>query len=48
VPLTGKGLEICPKLLGNLQYAIVCPRPDISMALNIVGSAQANPKEAHL
>jgi hypothetical protein len=43
VSLTGKELEIYTSLLGNLQYAPVYTRPDISTALNILGSAQANP-----
>jgi hypothetical protein len=48
VPLTGKELEIYPSLLGSLQYAAVCTRPDISTALNILGSAHANPTEARM
>jgi hypothetical protein len=45
VPLTGTDREI---LLDSLQYAAVCTRPDISNALSILGSAQANPTVAHM
>jgi hypothetical protein len=48
VPLTGTDRDIYPSLLGSLQYAAVCTRPDISTALSILGSAQANPTVAHM
>jgi hypothetical protein len=48
VPLTGTDKDIYPSLLGSLQYAAVCTRPDISTALSILGSAQANPTVAHM
>jgi hypothetical protein len=47
-PLTGVAKEVYPSLLGNLQYAAVCTRPDVTTALSILGSAHANPTEAHL
>jgi hypothetical protein len=48
VPLTGTDRDIYPSLLGSLQYAAVCTRPDISTALSILGCAQANPTVAHM
>jgi hypothetical protein len=48
VPLTGTDRDVYPSLLGRLQYAAVCTRPDISTALSILGSAQANPTVAHM
>jgi hypothetical protein len=48
VPLTGTDRDIYPSLLGNLQYAAVFTRSDISTALSIMGSAQANPTVAHM
>jgi hypothetical protein len=48
VPLTERDRDIYPSLLGSLQYAAVCTRPDISTALSILGSAQANPTVAHM
>jgi hypothetical protein len=48
VPLTGTDRGIYPSLLGSLQYAAVCTRPDISITLSILGSAQANPTVAHM
>jgi hypothetical protein len=35
-------------LLGSLQYAALCTIPDISTALSILGSAQANTTMAHM
>jgi hypothetical protein len=46
--LTGVAKDAYPSLLGILQYAAVCTRPDISTALSILGSAQASPTDAHL
>jgi hypothetical protein len=46
--LTGVANNVHPCLLGSLQYAAVCTRPDVSMALSILGSAQASPTDAHL
>jgi hypothetical protein len=40
--------EVYPSLMGSLQYATVCTRPDVSTALSILGSAQASPTEANL
>jgi hypothetical protein len=34
VPLTGTDMDIYPSLLGSLQYAAVCTRPDISTTLS--------------
>jgi hypothetical protein len=48
VPLTGTDRDIYPSLLGSLQYAAVCTIPDISTALSILGSTQANPTVAHM
>jgi hypothetical protein len=48
VPLTGTVREIYPSVLGSLHYAHVSTRPDISIALSILGSAQANPTVAHM
>jgi hypothetical protein len=48
VPLTGTDRDIYPSMLGSLQYAAVCTRPDISTALSILGSAQAIPTVAHM
>jgi hypothetical protein len=47
-PLTGVAKDVYPSLLGSLQYAAVCTRPDVSTALSILGSAQASPTDAHL
>jgi hypothetical protein len=47
-PVTALAKDVYPTLLGSLQYAAVCTRPDVTMALSILGSAQANPTEAHL
>jgi hypothetical protein len=46
--LTGVTKDVYPSLLGSLQYVAVCTRPDVSTTLSILGSAQANPTEAHL
>jgi hypothetical protein len=48
LPLTGVAKDVYPSLLGNLQYAAVCTRPDVSTALSILGSAQAFPTAAHM
>jgi hypothetical protein len=48
VPLTSTDRDIYPSLLGSLHYAAVCTRPDISTALSILGSAQANPMVPHM
>jgi hypothetical protein len=48
VPLTGTDRDVYPSMLGSLQYAAVCTRPDISTALSIMGSAHANPTVAHM
>jgi hypothetical protein len=48
VPLTGTDRDIYPSLVGSLQYAAVCTRPDISTALSILGSAHASPTVAHM
>jgi hypothetical protein len=48
VPLTGTDRDIYPSMLGSLQYAAVCTRPDISTALSILDSAQTNPTVAHM
>jgi hypothetical protein len=47
-PLTGVAKDVYPSLMGSLQYAAVCTRPDISTALSILGSAQASPTDAHM
>jgi hypothetical protein len=47
-PLTGVANDIYPSLLGSLQYAAIFTRPFVSTTLSILGSAQANPTEAHL
>jgi hypothetical protein len=47
-PLTGVAKDVYPSLMGSLQYAAVCTRPDVSTALNILGSAQASPMDAHM
>jgi hypothetical protein len=47
-PLTGVAKDVYPSLLGSLQYAAVCTRPDVTTALSILGSAHAfPPKSAH-
>jgi hypothetical protein len=46
--LTGVAKDVYPSLLGSLQYAAMCTRPDVSTALSKLGFAQANPTEAHL
>jgi hypothetical protein len=40
--------EVYPILLGSLQYAAACSRPDISTALNSMGYVQSAPSELHL
>jgi hypothetical protein len=47
-PVTGVAKDIYPSLLGSLQYAVVCTRPDVSTALSILGCAQASPTDAHV
>jgi hypothetical protein len=47
-PLTGVAKDVYPSLLGSLQYAAVCTRPDVSTALSILGSAHASPTDTHL
>jgi hypothetical protein len=34
-PLTGVAKDVYPSLLGSLQYAAVCTRPDVSTALSM-------------
>jgi hypothetical protein len=34
--------------MGNMPYAAVCTRPDVSTVLIILGSAQASPMESDL
>jgi hypothetical protein len=46
--LTRVANDVYPSLLGSLQCAAVCTRPDVSATLNILGYAQANTTEAHL
>jgi hypothetical protein len=46
--LTGVPKDVYPSLMGSLQYAAVCTRPDVSTALRILGSAQASPTDAHM
>jgi hypothetical protein len=46
--LTGLAKDVYPSLLGSLQYAAVCTRPEVSTTLSILGYAQANLTEAHL
>jgi hypothetical protein len=46
-PLIGHARDVYPSLLGSLQYAVICSRPDIATALSILGSAQANPSFHH-
>jgi hypothetical protein len=46
--LTSVSKDVSPKLLGNLQYAVVSTRPDVSTALSILGSAEAHPTVGHL
>jgi hypothetical protein len=46
--LTGVAKDVYPGLLGSLQYAAVCTRPNVSTALSILDSAQASPTDAHL
>jgi hypothetical protein len=48
VPLTRTDRDIYPSMLGSLQYAAVCIRPDISTTLSILGSAKANLTVAHM
>jgi hypothetical protein len=38
--------DVYPSLIGSLQYAAVCTRPDVSTALSILRSAQASPTDA--
>jgi hypothetical protein len=47
-PLTGVAKDVYPSLMGSLQYAAVCTRPDVSTALSILGSIQAPPKDVHM
>jgi hypothetical protein len=47
-PLTEVAKDAYPSLMGSLQFAAVDTRPDVSTALNILGSAQASPTDAHL
>jgi hypothetical protein len=47
-PLTGVAKGVYPSLMGSLQYAAVCTRPDVSTALSILRSAQASPTDAHM
>jgi hypothetical protein len=47
-PLTGVAKQVYPSLLGSLLYATSCTRPDVTTALSILGSAHANPTEAHM
>jgi hypothetical protein len=46
--LTGVAKDVYPNLMGSLQYAAVCTRPDVSTALSILGSARASPTDAHM
>jgi hypothetical protein len=46
--LTGVAKDVYPSLLGTLQYAVICARPDVSTAWRILGSVQASPTDAHL
>jgi hypothetical protein len=46
-PLTCPARDVYPSLLGSLKYAAICSRLDISTALSILGSAQANPSVQH-
>jgi hypothetical protein len=46
--LTGVAKDVYPSLMGSLQYAAVCTRPDVSTSLSILGSAQASPTDAHM
>jgi hypothetical protein len=48
VHLKGTDRDIYPSMLGSLQNAADCTRPDISTALSILGSAQTNPTVAHM
>jgi hypothetical protein len=41
-PLTGVAKDVFPSLLGNLYYAAVCTRPDVTTALSILGSIVSN------
>jgi hypothetical protein len=47
-PLTGVAKEVYPSLLGGLQFAALCTRPDVSTALSILSSAQAPPTDSQL
>jgi hypothetical protein len=46
--LTGMAKDLYPSLLGNLLYAAVFMRTDVSTAFTIFGSAHAHPSEAYL
>jgi hypothetical protein len=46
--LTGVAKDVYPSLLGSLQYAAVCTRPDVSTTLSIPSSAHVSPTEVHL
>jgi hypothetical protein len=47
-PLTGVAKNVYPSLVGSLQHAAVCTRPDVSTALSILGSAETSPTDAHM
>jgi hypothetical protein len=47
-PLTVVAKDVYPSLLGSLHCAAVCTRPDVSTALNILGSAHASPTDAYM
>jgi hypothetical protein len=46
--LIGVSKDVYPSLLGSLRHAVVCTRPDVSSALDILEFAQAHPTVAHL
>jgi hypothetical protein len=46
--LTGVAKDVYPSLIGSVQHAAFCTRPDIISALRILGSTQANPTETHM
>jgi hypothetical protein len=46
--LIGVAKDVYPSLMGNMEYAVVCTRPDVSTAFSILGCAQSNPTEAHI
>jgi hypothetical protein len=47
-PLKGVAEDVYPRFLGSLKYAACCTCPDVTTALSIFGSAQANPTETHM